>query len=65
MAEWKPGDVVQLKSGGPIMTVDGIGGSGKCICTWFVKGEHKYNTFAPEALRQAAPSGHGGDDKAV
>ena len=29
------GDVVQLKSGGPSMTVVGIGTDGKVACKWF------------------------------
>jgi len=29
------GETVQLKSGGPIMTVTGSGGDGTLQCTWF------------------------------
>ena len=64
MAEWKVGDVVQLKSGGPVMTVDGIGGSGKCICVWVEKGEPRKATYSPEAL-QEAPSGQDRPRKAL
>lgn len=41
MAEFKAGDVVQLKSGGPAMTVDYVGTFGlhsktvKARCVWF------------------------------
>lgn len=31
----KPGDLVQLRSGGPIMTVDAVGDGGKVRCEWF------------------------------
>jgi uncharacterized protein YodC (DUF2158 family) len=35
---FKPGDLVQLKSGGPVMTVVEYGDYGegrRCHCTWF------------------------------
>jgi len=41
--QFKPGDTVQLKSGGPIMTVTkiepSIGGNGRALCEWF-DGKH-------------------------
>ena len=33
--EISPGDVVQLKSGGPLMTVIGIADGGAVRCIWF------------------------------
>jgi|ERR1700730_10016192 uncharacterized protein YodC (DUF2158 family) len=33
--KWKLGDVVRVKSGGPLMTVGSINKSGKVICEWF------------------------------
>ena len=33
--KWKPGDVVRVKSGGPLMTVGSINKAGKVICEWF------------------------------
>lgn len=61
MAEPKftTGDLVRLKSGGPVMTVDGYapGSSGKLSCVWFEGSEHKRAAFRPEALVPAeAPS---------
>ena len=32
---FKPGDVVQLKSGGPRMTVYSVAASGTYLCNWF------------------------------
>ncbi len=34
MAQFKPGDVVKLKSGGPVMTVAAMTGQG-VLCCWF------------------------------
>ena len=42
--EIKVGDVVQLKSGGPLMTVSEII-SNKVKCEWFDKNEHKEKQF--------------------
>ena len=52
MAEWKVGDVVQIKSGSPPMTVHTLTPEGDCNCVWFVNGEPKYGTFASETLRK-------------
>ncbi|MGD9739872.1 MAG: YodC family protein [Bauldia sp.] len=47
--EFKPGDVVQLKSGGPAMTVEGRSAyTDDLICTWFEK-EKKYQDTFPAA----------------
>lgn len=35
MNEFKEGDTVQLKSGGPVMTVDSDQGDGTVWCIWF------------------------------
>jgi len=59
--EFKAGDVVKLKSGGPVMTVTQAGTqamTGKKLvwCTWFAasKGEHKLEKgeFPPESLQK-------------
>ncbi|WP_374527784.1 YodC family protein [Acinetobacter sp.] len=35
MSNYKIGDVVQLKSGGPTMTVSETNDAGMVLCTWF------------------------------
>jgi uncharacterized protein YodC (DUF2158 family) len=66
--DFAPGDIVQLKSGGPRMTVESVGqrhmtGEDAVWCVWFEtvgkKQVHKRETFAPVVLfkpgsRQAA-----------
>ena len=57
MAEHKivPGDVVQLKSGGPHMTVNSI--DGNIYCTWFDdKNNLRTSGFAPETLDWIDPN---------
>jgi uncharacterized protein YodC (DUF2158 family) len=51
----KVGDVVQLKSGGPKMTIEHIGRYGtssdaKAKCTWFEDAKKHEGLFSPEAL---------------
>ena len=49
----KEGDLVQLKSGGPVMTVVNPGGfSGWPVCNWFEGDTVKSGSFPPEALRK-------------
>jgi len=51
--QWNVGDVVQLKSGGPIMTVTETGeyqGKITIWCTWFKNGDKAQDTFPPESL---------------
>ncbi|WP_448326119.1 YodC family protein [Sulfitobacter sp. M13] len=50
---FKVGDTVMLKSGGPIMTVDSIGqynGLTKARCIWFNDSETKSDVFPLETL---------------
>ncbi len=54
--QFKPGDVVQLKSGGPPMTVErssNVGeGYGELLhCSWWAGKELKHENFAPAALQ--------------
>lgn len=58
MADIKAGDVVQLKSGGPKMTVSQIGDfvmskgiENGAKCTWFDKTTLKEDVFHMEALK--------------
>lgn len=51
--DFKVGDVVQLKSGGPNMTVAEIQQNGNVWCQWFVSNEPKGGTFKPEVLTRA------------
>lgn len=46
---FKIGDTVQLKSGGPVMTVTEVGTT-DCTCTWFDLSTPKYFTFPHAAL---------------
>ena len=52
--EFKVGDVVQLKSGGPLMTVTYVGeqdGAPRVWCSWFVNNtKEEKGTFPPAAL---------------
>jgi uncharacterized protein YodC (DUF2158 family) len=50
MAEpWQVGDVVQLKSGGPAMTVTEVDGH-LCTCAWFVGNAFSETKLPAEAL---------------
>lgn len=61
MADFKKGDTVQLKSGGPIMTIDHMvdyanssGGTERgAKCMWFADFECKEKVFNVAALEQA------------
>ncbi len=57
MPEFKAGDVVQLKSDGPVMTIEKIDreydspeGELSAWCSWFVGKELKTHTFKLQAL---------------
>ena len=48
------GDVVKLKSGGPLMTVLSIDEAAhRVVCQWFDKSEARQAEFPPETLRAA------------
>jgi uncharacterized protein YodC (DUF2158 family) len=53
MPQFRVGDVVQLKSGGPDMTVSHILPSGNMFCVWFDGSEKREETFPPEGLHLA------------
>jgi len=49
MANFKPGDVVQLKSGGPLMTVTEVGGDPRRVwAVWFDQSGKEQNGSYPE-----------------
>ncbi len=49
----KAGDIVQLKSGGPEMTILELTLDGKeFVCRWFDKSEPRTDTFPPESLEK-------------
>lgn len=53
MSNFKPGDVVTLKSGGPSMTirwVEAADGVEEAYCEWFVDAEQKGGRFATTSL---------------
>ncbi len=52
--EFKIGDTVQLKSGGPIMTVEHIDEDNYASCVWFEKSDLKRNAFAAAVLSKAS-----------
>ena len=47
---FKAGDVVQLKSGGPLMTVGEVDGE-SVHCRWFNGSEEKASSFPAELLK--------------
>jgi uncharacterized protein YodC (DUF2158 family) len=49
---FKAGDVVVLKSGGPKMTVTRVEGS-HVFCSWFVGTKSEKGNFPPDALELA------------
>ena len=54
MEQLRLGDVVQLKSGGPLMTISDAGSQGYWICSWFDGKVNKTAGFKAEALKKAA-----------
>lgn len=54
--EFKIGDVVRMKSGGPRMTVSGEADGGALTCRWFNQDGRKFDvqhaSFKPEVLEK-------------
>jgi uncharacterized protein YodC (DUF2158 family) len=50
MNEFKIGDVVQLKSGGPPMTIARFLENGAAVCVWFNEGKPEQKGFATPLL---------------
>ncbi len=53
MSEMKVGDVVQLRSGGPRMTVSRLEGDQEVLCVWFVGAEPRFAALGRGALIMA------------
>jgi uncharacterized protein YodC (DUF2158 family) len=59
MAKFKVGDVVQLMSGGPKMTVTAEGtSSGQVFCNWHTKDEECKGAQFPEGALVKVPGGY-------
>lgn len=50
--KFEVGTIVQLASGGPLMTVIGISDEGGVLCQWFLKGNPVRETFPDQALKE-------------
>jgi uncharacterized protein YodC (DUF2158 family) len=50
MSDFKPGDLVHLKSGGPVMTVNGLEGGVECL--WFSGDDLERGVFSQAALAE-------------
>ncbi len=50
MEKFQEGDVVQLKSGGPKMTVKAIDDDGDVYCQWFSGSKLQNGYFKPHSL---------------
>lgn len=49
--QFNPGDLVQLKSGGPLMTVKQIQSNGDLFCIWFEGAKQNNGVFAPATVK--------------
>ncbi|GAB5466824.1 MAG: hypothetical protein Kapaf2KO_22600 [Candidatus Kapaibacteriales bacterium] len=47
--EFQPGDLVQLKSGGAVMTVEGRAAD-EVLCVWHIDGLPERETYSKETL---------------
>jgi uncharacterized protein YodC (DUF2158 family) len=66
MENFQVGDVVQLKSGGPSMTVYEVSRDGSLFCQWFDNGAVKGQSFKAQQLQPVAPQDRsGGSDYVV
>lgn len=55
--EFKAGDIVYLKSGGPAMTVSWVDTqNGRVTCQWFAEHNRNEEIFYPETLTKENPS---------
>jgi uncharacterized protein YodC (DUF2158 family) len=56
--QWKPGDIVGVKSGGPSMTVARVGPE-KVFCEWFDGQSPMNGEFTPAALEKRLSQAEG------
>jgi uncharacterized protein YodC (DUF2158 family) len=62
--DFNEGDVVQLASGGPAMTVTGYLAQEHLNCSWFANNKLSHGTFNPKALvKVKTPAGAPGFEK--
>jgi len=56
MEEFKVGEIVQLKSGGPKMMVNSVDGAttNSIWCQWFAGNKLESGSFNPESLKKVA-----------
>ena len=52
MEDFEIGDVVELRSGGPKMTVHSLVSDGDVVCQWFESNEVHEENFPKEALKK-------------
>jgi len=55
MDEFKPGDIVRLKSGGPPMTIESLDKKDGFLCLWFDEGQLEDAVLAAVVLVPVAP----------
>jgi uncharacterized protein YodC (DUF2158 family) len=55
VAQFKQGNTVRTKSGGPLMTVDGYTANGEVICTYWIKDSRKQENFVEATLEPCSP----------
>jgi uncharacterized protein YodC (DUF2158 family) len=60
MDDFEIGDVVQLRSGGPKMTVHSLVSDGDVVCQWFESNEVHRENFPKEALQKVKQIPAGG-----
>ena len=56
------GDIVRLKSGGPLMTVDSVDAEDRFLCIWFDDLDLKWQKFTSASLRVLDPASIGLND---
>jgi uncharacterized protein YodC (DUF2158 family) len=64
MEDFEMGHVVQLRSGGPKMTVHGLVSDGDVVCQWFEGNDVHEENFPKEVLKEVEPVEGGGSRRA-